>query len=166
MDTSLMSFVLPANYIKEGKIYRIYFECRNGNLELSVDSDAGRILWKQESIFTDTFTVEDYLAGFFSKHGGRIEHQSESTLEEDIKRMIMAYDGASNSKTWRQPEWYGDGVVDCRSHSHGGDSIADIITNSYRDMMNGVTMRTLEQMIDERRVELNWEARGEDEDRR
>ena len=166
MDTSLTSFVAPANYIKEGKIYRIYFECRNGTLELSVDSDAGRILWKKESIFSDTFTVENYLAEFFSRYGGRIEYQSEFTLKEDIKRMIMAYDGVSNSRTWRQPEWYSGGVIDCSSHTHGGDSIADIITNSYRDMMNGATMRTLEQMLEERRDRIEFGEEEEDESRR
>lgn len=150
MDTSIMSFVLPASYIKEGKIYRIYFECRNGNLEMSVDSDAGRILWKQEAIFTDTFTVEGYLASFFSKYGGRIDYHSEFSLEEDIKRMIMAY-GNSSFGTLRRPEWY--------------NNVAEMITNSYRDMMNGATMRTLEQLVDERRSEI-MEEREEDEDRR
>lgn len=150
MDTSIMSFVLPANYIKEGKIYRIYFECRNGNLEMSVDSDAGRILWNQESIFTDTFTVENYLSEFFSKYGGRIDYHSEFSLEEDIKRMIVSY-GNSSFGTLRRPEWY--------------NSVAEMITNSYRDMMNGATMRTLEQLVDERRSEI-MEEREEDEDRR
>lgn len=152
MDTSIMSFVLPANYIKEGKIYRIYFECRNGNLELSVDSDAGRILWKQESIFTDTFTVEGYLTEFFSKYGGRVDYHSEFSLEEDIKRMIVSY-GNSSFGAFRRPEWYND--------------VAEMITNSYRDMMNGATMRTLEQIVEGRN---DWESevreREEDEDRR
>ena len=150
MDTSIMSFVLPANYIKEGKIYRIYFECRNGNLEMSVDSDAGRILWKQEFIFTPAFTVENYLTEFFSKYGGRVEYHSEFSLEEDIKRMIVSY-GNSSFGTFRRPEWY--------------NNVAEMITNSYRDMMNGATMRTLEQLVDERRSEI-MEEREEDEGRR
>lgn len=153
MDTSLMSFVLPAKYVKEGKIYCIYFECQNGNLEMSVDSDAGRILWKREPIFTDTFTVEGYLASFFLKYGGRIEYHSEFSLEEDIKRMILAY-GNSSFGTFKRPEWY--------------NNVAEMITNSYRDMMNGATIRNHEQMVAERRRELmeEREEREEDEDRR
>ena len=163
MDTSIMSFVLPANYIKEGKIYRIYFECRNGNLEMSVDSDAGRILWKQEAIFTDTFTVEGYLASFFSKYGGRIEYHSEFSLEEDIKRMIVSYGNSSFGYCWRGPEQNNYGVLEVGEHNH----LAEMITNSYRDMMNGATMRTLEQMINEETDEAIEEIeREEDEDRR
>lgn len=163
MDTSIMSFVLSANYIKEGKIYRIYFECRNGNLELSVDADAGRILWKKESIFTDTFTVENYLTEFFSKHGGRIEYHSEFSLEEDIKRMILAY-GNSSLGTWKHLEWNNDGVLEISENN----ALAEMITNSYRDMMNGATIRSLEQMVNERRRELmgEREEREEDEGRR
>ena len=171
MDTSLMSFVLPARYIKEGKIYQIYFICQNGNLELYVDGDAGRILLKREHIFSGTFSVEGYLTEFFSLRGGRIEYQSESSLEEDIKQMISNYDQVTNSRTWGHLEW-DDGrdprIIDCSSHTHGGDSIADMITNSYRDMMNGATMRTLEQMVAERREEIfgEQEDREENEDRR
>lgn len=160
MDTSLMSFVISANYIKEGKIYHIYFECRNGNLELSVDSDVGRHFWKRESIFTDTFTVEGYLDNFFSSYGGRIEYQSEFSLEEDIKRMILAY-GNSSLGTWNRLEWNDDGVFEISTNN----GIADMITNSYRDMMLGETMRTLERMVSERRNEI-MEEREEDEDRR
>lgn len=163
MDTSIMSFVLPASYIKEGKIYRIYFECRNGNLEMSVDSDAGRILWKQEAIFTDTFTVENYLTEFFSNYGGRVEYHSKFSLEEDIKRMIMAYGNSSFGYCWRGPEQNNYGVLEVGEHNH----LAEMITNSYRDMMNGATMRTLEQIIEGRN---DWESevreREEDEDRR
>lgn len=153
MDTSIISFVLPASYIKEGKIYRIYFECRNGCLKMSVDSDAGRILWKQESIFTDTFTVEGYLTEFFLNYGGRIDYHSEFSLEEDIKRMIMTYSQASNGRAWRQPEWYNGEVIDAGGHI----GIADTITNSYRDMINNGIEQALEQ---------TFEVREEDEDRR
>lgn len=162
MDTSIMSFVLPASYIKEGKIYCIYFECRNGNLELSVDSDAGRILWKQEPIFTDTFTVENYLTEFFSKYGGRVDYHSEFSLEEDIKRMILAY-GNSSLGTWKHLEWNNDGVLEVSENN----ALAEMVTNSYRDMMNGAIMRTLEQIVEGRN---DWETevreREEDEDRR
>lgn len=152
MDTSLMSFVLPATYIKKGVIYQIHFICQNGNLDLATDSDAGRHYWHRESIFTDTFTVEGYLASFFSKYGGRIEYHSEFSLEEDIKRMIVSY-GNSSFGTFKRPEWY--------------NNVAEMITNSYRDMMNGATMRTLEQIVEGRN---DWESevreREEDEDRR
>lgn len=153
MDTSLMSFVLPATYIKKGVIYQIYFICQNGNLDLATDSDAGRHYWHRESIFTDTFTVEGYLASFFSKYGGRIEYHSEFSLEEDIKRMILAY-GNSSFGTLRRPKWY--------------NNVTEMITNSYRDMMNGATIRNLEQMVAERRRELmeEREEREEDEGRR
>ena len=156
MDTSLISFVLSANYIKEGKIYRIYFECRNGNLELSVDSDAGRILWMQEYIFADTFTVEDYLTKFFSKHGGRIDYQSEFDLEEAIRQMIMAY-GNSPLGTWGHIEQNNDRVLEAGENN----CLADMIANSYRDIINERVERTLNQM-----VELHWEIGEEDEDRR
>lgn len=163
MDTSIMSFVLPASYIKEGKIYRIYFECRNGNLETSVDSDAGRILWKQEPIFTDIFTVENYLTEFFSKYGGRIDYHSEFNLEEDIKRMILAYDNSSLS-TWKHPEWNNNGVLKVSENN----TLAEMVANSYRDIMNGAIISTLEQMVDKKRSELmkEREKREENEDRR
>lgn len=148
MDTSLMSFVLSANYIKEGKIYRIYFECRNGHLELSVDSDAGRILWMRESIFTDTFTVEGYLTKFFSEHGGRIDYQSEFDLEEDIKRMIVAYDNSSFG-AWKHLEWNNGEVFEVGENNR----LADVITNSYRDMINNRIERTLEQTFEVREEE-------------
>lgn len=158
MDTSIMSFVLPASYIKEGKIYRIYFECRNGNLEMSVDSDAGRILWKQEAIFTATFTVEGYLTEFFSNYGGRINYQSEFGLEEGIKRMIMAYGNSSFGYCWRGPEQNNYGVLEVGEHNH----LAEMITNSYRNMINNRIERALEQTF-EVREEVREE---EDEDRR
>jgi hypothetical protein len=161
MDTSLMSFVLPAIYIKKGVIYQIHFICQNGNLDLATDSDAGRHYWHRESIFTDTFTVEGYLASFFSKYGGRIEYHSKFSLEEDIKRMILAY-GNSSLGTWKHLEWNNEGVLEVSENN----AIAEMITNSYRDMMNGATMRTLEQIVEGRN---NWESevreREEDEDR-
>lgn len=160
MDTSLMSFVLPAIYIRKGVIYQIHFICQNGNLDLAIDSDAGRHYWHRESIFTDTFTVEGYLASFFSKYGGKIEYHSEFSLEEDIKRMILAY-GNSSLGTWKHLEWNNDGVLEVSENN----ALAEMITNSYRDMMNGATMRTLEQMVDVRRSEI-MEEREEDEDRR
>ena len=163
MDTSLMSFVLPANYIRKGVIYRIYFICQNGNLDLAVDSNTVRHYWHRESIFTDTFTVEGYLAGFFSRYGGRIEYHSEFSLEEDIKRMILTYVNSSLG-TWKHLEWNNDGVLEVSENN----SIAEMITNSYRDMMNDATMRTLEQMADVVREEIlnEQEEREENEDRR
>ena len=160
MDIFIKSFVLSADYIKKGIIRKIYFSCKNGLLETIIETDTTIHRLKEEQIFTDTFTVEGYLASFFSKYGGRIEYHSEFSLEEDIKRMILAY-GNSSLGTWKHLEWNNEGVLEVSENN----ALAEMITNSYRDLMNDATIRNLEQMVAERRREL-MEEREDDEDRR